>query len=327
LADNIKDKETCVAFCSYLNNADKCIKSTWKNSIVAGCPFAGFIYPGYSCADTVGSSLTHVMSGNVAHSNDGSGLVLYPDQNILSAVKDCFQGSDFKGYKNNGSSVATFFDSNEVRFSNLVSVDNVKGVSLMVGLETDFEKKMKLSNSFIYGESTTLAKDCPDGSGSATGANCECPDKMGVMSFGTATGSKQLDWHIPSASKRPIHKIKSYATWISTGFLDNVQISNFNSATSACGSRQTAFAVNEYQADHVPIHNLNAIKFTNVAYDAVIYIFNPPQGWAVIDDCGEWPCTAPSNVIYNFKDAVFEVTDGTTALPTFWTAGTTKQSF
>ena len=26
------------------------------NSIVAGCPFAGFIYPGYSCADTVGSS-------------------------------------------------------------------------------------------------------------------------------------------------------------------------------------------------------------------------------------------------------------------------------
>ena len=150
------------------------------------------------------------MSGNVAHSNDGSGLVLYPDQNILSAVKDCFQGSDFKGYKNNGSSVATFFDSNEVRFSNLVSVDNVKGVSLMVGLETDFEKKMKLSNSFIYGESTTLAKDCPDGSGSATGANCSCPDKMGVMSFGTATGSKHSDWHIPSASKRPIHKIKSY---------------------------------------------------------------------------------------------------------------------
>ena len=186
---------------------------------------------------------------------------------------------------------------------------------------------MKLSNSFIYGESTTLAKDCPDGSGSATGANCSCPAKMGVMSFGTARGSKGADWHIPAASPRPIYKYKSYATWISTGFLDTVQISNFKSATTACGSRQTAFAINQFQADHVPIHNLNAIKFTNVAYDAVIYIFNPPQGWAVIDDCGEWPCTAPSNVIYNFKDAVFEVTDGTTALPTFWTAGTTKQSF
>jgi len=70
------------------------------------------------------------MSGNVAHSNDGSGLVLYPDPNILSAVKDCFQGSDFKGYKNMQASVASFFDTNEVRFSNLVSVDNVMGVSL-----------------------------------------------------------------------------------------------------------------------------------------------------------------------------------------------------
>jgi hypothetical protein len=59
----------------------------------------------------------------------------------------------------------------------------------------------------------------------------------------------------------------------------------------------------------------------------VIFIYNPPQGWANIDDCGEWPCTAPSNVVYNFKDAVFEVTDGTTALPSFWTSSTVKQSF
>ena len=90
-------------------------------------------------------------------------------------------------------SVSSFFDTNEIRFNNLVSVDNVEGVALLAGLETDVEKKMKLSNSFIYGEMTNLAKDCPDGSGNATGANCLCTDKMGVMSFGTARGSKQGD--------------------------------------------------------------------------------------------------------------------------------------
>jgi hypothetical protein len=53
--DNVVDKEGCVAFCSYLGS-DVCTKSTWKNSIVAGCPFAGFLYPGYSCEDTAGDS-------------------------------------------------------------------------------------------------------------------------------------------------------------------------------------------------------------------------------------------------------------------------------
>lgn len=89
LVDSIKDKECCVAFCSYVSNNDKCVKSTWKNSIVAGCPFAGFIYPGYSCEDTAGTSTTHTITNNVAHSNDGSGLLLYPDPTVSSSKK-CF---------------------------------------------------------------------------------------------------------------------------------------------------------------------------------------------------------------------------------------------
>jgi hypothetical protein len=71
------------------------------------------------------------------------------------------------------------------------------------------------------------------------------------------------------------------------------------------------------------MHFINGSKFVNVKYDAIINIFDPPQSWANIDDCGEWPCTMPSNMVYTFKNIVFEVNDGTTDLPTFWTAGTT----
>jgi len=85
------------------------------------------------------------------------------------------------------------------------------------------------------------------------------------------------------------------------------------------------FGVNHYASDMSPIHFFTNAKFTNVKYDAMIYVFDPPQGWAVIDDCGEWPCTAPSNMVWTFKDSVFEVTDGTTPLPTFWKAGTTTK--
>jgi hypothetical protein len=60
----------------------------------------------------------------------------------------------------------------------------------------------------------------------------------------------------------------------------------------------------------------------------MIYIFDPPKGWAVIDDCGNFPCTAPYNAIFNFYDAVFESPNNVIALPSFWKAGTTtKYSF
>ena len=56
-------------------------------------------------------------------------------------------------------------------------------------------------------------------------------------------------------------------------------------------------------------------------------MYNPPWGWANVADCGNFPCTGPHQSIFNFYDAVFEATDGTTALPSFWQAGTTKKTF
>jgi hypothetical protein len=58
----------------------------------------------------------------------------------------------------------------EVRFSNIVSVDNTKGISINMAKETDKEKISLFKDSFVYGESSDLAKDCPDGYGNATGA-------------------------------------------------------------------------------------------------------------------------------------------------------------
>jgi hypothetical protein len=85
-------------------------------------------------------------------------------------------------YKNSKASIGVMQITNEARFTNIVSVDNTKGVSINLAGETDLEKKSVLKNSFVYGESPNLAKDCPDGSGNATGAECWCHDKIGHMS-------------------------------------------------------------------------------------------------------------------------------------------------
>jgi hypothetical protein len=75
------------------------------------------------------------------------------------------------------------------------------------------------------------------------------------------------------------------------------------------------------------MHFVTGSKFTNVNQNALFSIYDPPQEWAVVEDCGEWPCTGPSNIVYTFKDSVFEVNNGSTALPSFWTASTTKYDF
>ena len=117
--------------------------------------------------------------------------------------------------------------------------------------------------------------------------------------------------------------IESYSTWFLTPSINNVNFVNFKSELTSCGAKQSIFTINPKAYDLVPITYVNNAKFTNVAYNAIIFIYNPPQIWAAVNDCGEWPCTAPSNAVYTFKSAVFEVPDGLTTLPTFWTAGTT----
>ena len=63
----LADKECCVAFCS-LNEYIPCFKSSYTNSIIAGCPFAGIIGFGYSCNDPVGGSSSNIIKNIIIHS-------------------------------------------------------------------------------------------------------------------------------------------------------------------------------------------------------------------------------------------------------------------
>jgi hypothetical protein len=47
-------------------------------------------------------------------------------------------------------------------------------------------------------------------------------------------------------------------------------------------------------------------KFIDVEGDAIAYVDDPNPSWANIKDCGEFPCTAPNNVLFQFFDTEFE---------------------
>jgi hypothetical protein len=45
-------------------------------------------------------------------------------------------------------------------------------------------------------------------------------------------------------------------------------------------------------------------KFTDVKIPA--YIMDPSPGWANLDDCGDYPCTAPLNALLTFTGTTWE---------------------
>lgn len=103
------------------------------------------------------------------------------------------------------------------------------------------------------------------------------------------------------ASSLPIHKSKSIGTYgVYTDFTD-IRFTNF-AAKTKCGKDQNIFEFNFSSADSIPVMNFDDVLFTNVEDSAVAFFFDPPQGWAVVSDCGEWPCTAPSNAVYKFNN-------------------------
>lgn len=76
--------------------------------------------------------------------------------------------------------------------------------------------------------------------------------------------------------------------------------------TTATGNKQFVFSPHYSQSDYIHSTDVYDSTLTNVADGAMATIFDPLPGWANLDDCGLYPCTAPKNVLLNFKNTVFE---------------------
>ena len=87
--------------------------------------------------------------------------------------------------------------------------------------------------------------------------------------------------------------------------MHNLTFKNFRTTTEM-GQRQRIFEFAFSASDLIPIHRFFNTKFIDNEVDAFAYFYVPPQAWAIIKDCGEWPCTGPYNTFYSFKNTTFE---------------------
>ena len=53
------------------------------------------------------------------------------------------------------------------------------------------------------------------------------------------------------------------------------------------------------------MHEFFDNKFTDVADGAMIFIYDSPEVWANLDDCGDFTCTAPQNSLVSMQGSIF----------------------
>lgn len=288
--DHLVDTEACVTVCA-IKEGDKCSEFSITNNIVGGCVYAGFVVPGHECDEAATQT---VFRNNVAHSSDRVGAHIFP---FGSSQAKCYEASYFSAYKTIDPSVSSMYKSLDARYKHMTLVDSEHSFSLQSGQSGDL-LKLYAEDIHIYGESSQTPNDCP-----SNALDCWCNDKNGFMLSGGAHNKK--DPHILGSSALPCYKFKSEAAWGPT--FEGYEISFYNfRATTRCGARQYAIANNPTNSDYVPRHTFSRTYFVNMDDAAIAYLPAPPQNWAVIDDCGEFPCTAPSNIVLDFTNSVID---------------------
>ena len=54
----------------------------------------------------------------------------------------------------------------------------------------------------------------------------------------------------------------------------------------------------EYSFDYTPMHEFYDTVFTDIEDSAMANLMSPLPEWANLEDCGNFPCTGPNNLLF-----------------------------
>lgn len=181
-------------------------------------------------------------------------------------------------------------------------VDNIQGMGGMINNKNNEYDMDIVDLTFrdikVYGEYGN--PDCPQ---EGKGGYCFKTTKFGFFTGLGTWGGKEH--HIGTSSPLPPHNVMAISSWGTRVELFGVQFINWKKETEM-GMPMRAFELHPWGSDLIPMHEFYDTKFVNVEPAALGYFYEPPPGWAIIKDCGAWPCTAPKNTLLSFQRTTFE---------------------
>lgn len=150
----------------------------------------------------------------------------------------------------------------------------------------------------IYGES-----EIPDCIDENNGDWCFQEDKYGITPGHCSVKGK--DNHIQAKSSLPPYKLSGDACWGMENEYRNLTFVDFKKET-LYGLKNSILGYADTASDFAPPVTLWNTRFINVAAESLGYLKDPNPKWANVKDCGNFPCTAPWNVVMKFLNTSWE---------------------
>mmetsp|Transcript_8382 Transcript_8382/g.16636 ORF Transcript_8382/g.16636 Transcript_8382/m.16636 type:complete len:1637 (+) Transcript_8382:5150-10060(+) len=288
--DIIFDKPTAFLICP--EKYASCSTVQINNNVASSYALFGFNYGSYQC----GGNSNAV--NNLAHTGT-VGLIV---EHLSSS---CNQVDGFTAYFNTDTGVLGAQKSSQVIFKGIKAIENAIGFIANIGKQGDSGNIAKISDSVFGGQ--TVHSYCDP-------SNCKanaCLSRHGI-GFGTYGTSKSFSSFNAKMMMSPSDVDKDPA--FSGEFrYSNIYLGNFKNS-AICGSKQTALVSNPNSPDFSVPQIFTNVLLDNVAEDSLFYMNDPKPGWANLDDCGEFPCTGPLNVLVRDTDGSLSSNATTTYL-------------
>jgi len=211
--------------------------------------------------------------------------------------------SGFNAYKCNSIGLTGGMDQSweVIRYKNNKAIDSVGGIGAVMvqSWQSDrvLDPRIEVIDNLFIGES--VLEDCPqDGDGGY------CYDKSKQAYSAMMVSAAGNDVHPTMVPSMPYYEPMGSGHWEGYISVSNNEFRHFASTTRT-GKRNTMIK-NHPLPDHQQIQYFSNNKFVNCDQSNFAHISAPKAGWAGISDCGNFPCTAPLNVLWEFSSNTFE---------------------
>lgn len=182
---------------------------------------------------------------------------------------------------------------NEIRFKNMVLIDNTYGTGTIIGKEGN-DLKIKMDSIQYFGE--TEHKDCEVEDECLTNPDT-CVHKSAMM-----LPLFLVDYTLPfPVNTNPVDVINHDAAWGGKTDFKDITFTGFKSGKNFCGGRQRILESHKAAVDFIPEVIFDNAIFKDVVSDTLGYFNEPDPVLKRVERCGEIDCSGLKNVIVTFK--------------------------
>jgi hypothetical protein len=102
----------------------------------------------------------------------------------------------------------------------------------------------------------------------------------------------------------PISSQVENGSWAGKAYFKNLKFVDFAPGKGDGGAvlKNEMIKLLPKSPDFITLQHFDGLTFENCDEEMLTYFFDPPQKWANLADCGDYPCTGPKNTLFHFTN-------------------------